>query len=147
MYSFGTTTNAIIDWFKADAIINEVTSGDVSEVDLSTHTDFPLAHVIYTVPTFLNGFNSYSYQILLLDKFELAHEEKIPVIDQMAFVASTFMAQLNGQGLGVDRRIRWSNSPASAVIYDQFANRLYGISLEIVVKVPSDINCDPVIPE
>lgn len=132
-------TKQLIAYFEADSVINTVTHGDTNEVDIDKATDFALAHIIYLDPAYQQASTIFSYQILLLDKYEPAHDDVIDVIDGMSQVATDFVASLHA-GITIDRRIRISANSASQVIYDQFENRLYGISMLLVLEVPNGSN-------
>ena len=44
MTDLKTVTTTITNWLKNHATINEVTLGDVNEIDMTSQADFPLAH-------------------------------------------------------------------------------------------------------
>lgn len=139
MGKFKTLTEALISWLEANVIIQEVTIGDVGEVDLSTHTSFPLAHIIYDTPTYGEGVTEFTYQVLLLDTYVEGTDVKIDVIDLMSQVATDLVAALYGGVLG--SQVRVSTDPTSQIVYDQHGNNLYGISLLLDIKVPSGAVC------
>lgn len=138
MGQFKTLTEALISWLEGNAVINAVTIGDIGEVDLSTHTDFPLAHIIYDTPTYTEGVTEFTYQVLLLDTYVEGTDEKIDVIDRMSEVATSLVAALYS-GTVLDRRVRVNTDPTSQIMYDQLGNRLYGISLQLDLKVPAGV--------
>lgn len=138
MGQFKEATTVITDWFENNDVIEEVTLGDIGEVDLSTHTNFPLAHVIYDTTQYNEGFTAITYQIMLLDTYVEGTDEKLDVIDAMNEVATQFMSAVY-QGSVFNRRVRVNSVPTSQIVYDQLGNRLYGISLQIDVKVPPGI--------
>ena len=141
MGTFKDTTNIITNWFDSSDGINEVTTGDIQEVDLSTHTDFPLAHVIYLNTGYQEGFNTYNYQILLLDTFNEATDNRIDVVDAMNEVATQFVSACD-KGIIFNSQIRIQIRPTGQIMYDQLQNRLYGISLNLTLQVPTGlINC------
>jgi hypothetical protein len=138
MGSFKEATTIITDWFENNAVIKDVTLGDIGEVDLSVHTDFPLAHVIYDTTQYNEGYTALTYQIMLLDKFVSGEDDKLDIIDRMNTVATEFMNSIY-QGTVFSRRVHVNSVPTSQIVYDQLENRLYGISLQIDVKVPPGI--------
>jgi len=141
MGTFKSVTNIILNWFEGSGTINQVTSGDIQEVDLSTHTEFPLSHVIYLNTTYNPGYNTYNYQILLLDTFNEATDERIDIIDVMNEVATQFVSACNNGSI-FNSQIRITIAPNGEIMYDQLQNRLYGISLTISLQVPTGIiNC------
>ena len=138
MGAFLTTTNRILDWFGSHPIIEEVTHGDIGEVDLSSHTSFPLAHIIYLDTSYDEGVTQFTYQILLLDTYTEGTDDKIEVLDRMSEVATEFMSGIY-RGSLFNSLIRVNTVPTSAIMYDQLGNNLYGISLQVDIKVPNGI--------
>lgn len=139
MAQFKIVTGEIENWFAGNAVINEVTKGDINEVDLSTHTDFPLAHIIYLGTEYGDGYTTYNYQILLLDTFEESSEEsKVDVLDTLDEVMAQFVSSLN-RGTLFNSQIRVVVDPPADVLYDQMQNRLYGWSLNVGLLVPNGI--------
>jgi hypothetical protein len=142
MGTFKSLTNILIDYFTdSENAINEVTHGDINQVDLTQHTNFPLAHIIYTVTGYQDGFNTYNYQILLLDTYYDNLEDRLDVLDAMSEVATQFVSACNNGSI-FNQQVQVSAIPTGDIMYDQLQNRLYGISLNIVLLVPSGlINC------
>jgi len=140
MGSFLTTTNRIISYLQGHSEVQEVTFGDGGEVDISTHTSFPLVHVIPLSSNIGEVITLYNYQILFLNTFQESIEDKIEVLDLMAGIAGDFASSLNS-GILFQDQLRVSGNSGSDVIYNDRLNKLYGWSLTVNVTVPSGINC------
>ena len=140
MGSFLTTTNRIISYLQGHSEVQEVTFGDGNEVDLSTHTSFPLVHVIPLSSNIGEVITIYNYQILFLNTFQESIEDKIEVLDLMAGIAGDFASSLNS-GILFQDQLRVSGNSGSDVIYNDRLNKLYGWSLTVNITVPSGINC------
>lgn len=126
-------------WLGGHSSISETTFGDVNEVDLSTRTDFPLAHIIPLSTDYEGGVAQHNFQILFLDKFLVSEEDKIDVLDRMNEVASDFSAALeNGTILTIVNETTYENAE---VMYDQLVNRLYGYSMNVGIRVQRDLSC------
>jgi len=140
MGSFLTTTNRIISYLQGHSEVQEVTFGDGGEVDISTHTSFPLVHVIPLSSNIGEVITIYNYQILFLNTFQESIEDKIEVLDLMAGIAGDFASSLNS-GILFQDQLRVSGNSGSDVIYNDRLNKLYGWSLTVNITVPSGINC------
>ena len=134
------TTVIITDWLQNHGSINEVTLGDVREVDLSTHTNFPLCHVIILNNDYDNGYSTYNYQFLFLDTFyEGGSNTKLDILDEMNEVVVDFITALN-HGTMLNSVITVSSVATGEVMYDQLQNKLYGWSLEFGLDIPNGID-------
>ena len=142
MGTFKSLTNIILDYFTdSENAINEVTHGDVNQVDLTSITNFPLAHIIYTTTGYQEGFNTYDYEILLLDTYYDNADDRLDVLDTMSEVATQFVSACNNGSI-FNQQVQVSVVPSGEIMYDQLQNRLYGIRLTITLLVPSGlINC------
>lgn len=141
MGTFKKVTELIIDWFEGNGNINEVTHGDSNQVDLTSITDFPLTHIIYTTTTYNDGYNIYNYTIQLLDKYYDNVDDRIEVLDLMNEVATQFIGAATDGSL-FNSQIRNNITPNGTIIYDQYQNRLYGVSIAVGLIVPNGLsNC------
>lgn len=139
MGQFKELTETMETWFSNHGSIEEVTKGDVQEVDLSTRTNFPLVHIIYLDMVPDNGFTTYNYQVLFLDTYSEAGEDKLEVLDRMGEVVTQFTQAVYSGGL-FSRQIRVAVEPSADVMYDALQNRLYGWSLNVGLKVPNNLD-------
>ena len=133
------TTDIITSWLQNHGTINEVTLGDVREVDLSTHTNFPLVHVIILNNDYDNGYSTYNYQYLFLDTFHDSDNTKLEILDEMNEVVTDFISALNN-GTMLNSAIRISSVATGEVMYNQLQNKLYGWSLEFGIDVPNGVD-------
>jgi len=140
MGSFLTTTNRIISYLQGHSEVNSVTFGDGNEVDLSTHTDFPLVHVIPISSLFGEGITTHSYQVLFLNTFKESIEDKIEVLDLMNKTANEFAQSARG-GILFSEQITAIGTFTADIIYNDRINKLYGWSLNIGFIVPNNLNC------
>lgn len=134
------TTDNLTGWFKSHPTINDTSSGDISEIDLSGHTEYPIMHLIYLTTTYPSGIRTFNYQILILNSYLEARDDKLEVISGMDEIAAEFVASLYGGSL-FRARHRINTTPTSDVMYDQLKNRLYGVSLNLSITVPYTGNC------
>ena len=138
MGSFLTTTNRIISYLQGHAEVQEVTFGDGGEVDISTHTSFPLVHVIPINSLFGEGITTHNYQILFLDTFKESIEDKVEVLDLMNTIARDFVSSAR-QGILFNEQITVTGSSTADIIYNDRLNKLYGYSVTIAILTPSNL--------
>jgi hypothetical protein len=76
-----------------------------------------------------------------LDTYYDNLEDRLDVLDAMSEVATQFVSACNNGSI-FNQQVQVSAIPTGDIMYDQLQNRLYGISLNIVLLVPSGlINC------
>ena len=137
MTTYQSITEKLIAWFNSNANINEVTFGDFNEVDLSTHTDFPLVHIVPLATNYLGQTIAFNYQIILFDKMHDTDTSIIP-LSNMEHVAREFMNYCYLNKYEIRSTIgQLTIDP----VYDQRINRLYGWSFGNVAIVIPNIEC------
>lgn len=141
MADLKTVTLGLTDWLKGHGSINEVTLGDLSEVDITTITNFPLAHVI-PIGTAYNGPTAiHEYQVLILSTYDNSVEVQIEVLSNMELVVSDLDNALNTGTLYTDIVAQATLGNTADIMYDQFVNRLYGYSITVKVIVERNTSC------
>jgi hypothetical protein len=133
-------TVALTSWLQNHNKVNEVTFGDVTEADISTRTNFPLAHLIPLNTEFNENTTVHTYQLLVLSTFQERIEDKIDVLSDMNSIVSDLVSAFNIGGI-MDFSYGIETSTTAQVMYDQMANRLYGYSLEFVITVAKEPIC------
>ena len=103
--------------------VEEVTFGDVGEIDVTSITNFPLVHIEPIGSESKVGHTIFGFNVYLLNTKE-ALEDPIDVLDDMSEVILTFASWYNSSmlSLGV--------FPVAKVKYDFSGNRLYGFVIE-----------------
>jgi len=141
METFLKITDIIIEWHENHGDINEVTFGDASEVDSTTHTDFPLVHLIPLSTAYPEGYVNFTFQILYLDINDGSRDERRAVLSFMNKVCNEFV-KANQSGSLYDELFRITAVPGADVIYRGHENILFGWSLSYEVSVPNQLlNC------
>ena len=140
MAKFKSTANAIIKWFEGHADINEVTFGDGGEVDQSSHTDFPLVHVIPVDASFDQVTTDYVYQVIIVGQSEKDKtQEKLDILDLTSGVAADFTKSVGG-GYLFDQDMRLDGTVSSSVIYRDRMNKLYGWAVTVTLRTLNESN-------
>ena len=134
-------TNIIENWFINSDAINETSKGDITEIDLTTITNFPLVHIVYQYTAYSVDYSTINYQVYLLDTYYENQDNKLDILDNMNEVATQFVSACNNGSI-FNSQIRLASVPTGTIQYDQLKNRLYGISLNISLNKPNGlINC------
>jgi hypothetical protein len=108
-------TQTIKDQLLLDENVNTVTTGDLTEIDLSKQTIFPLSHLIVNSVTVQEQVLNINLTLLSMDIVDASKD---------AAVSDTY--QLVGD-------------PSCEPFYDRFENELAGWSATFDVQIPNDI--------
>lgn len=68
-------TQTIKDQLLADENVNTVTTGDITEIDLSKQTIFPLSHIIVNNVTITEEVLQFNISVLAMDVVDQSKEE------------------------------------------------------------------------
>ena len=149
MKGFYQVTETIKNQLLADVNVNTVTSGDITRIDLSKQTIFPLAHLIVNNVTNEDNVLRFSLSVLAMDIVNVSQE---PVIDiftgnnneqdilntQLA-VLNKLVQVLRGGDLH-QNKYQLDGSPSFEPFYDRFENEMAGWALTFDVLVNNDID-------
>ena len=128
-------TQTIKDQLLLDENVNTVTTGDLTEIDLSKQTIFPLSHIIINSATLNEQVISFSITVLSMDIVDL---NKDAVTD--IFVGNNNEQDVLNSQLAVQNRLfGLLSSPSCEPFYDRFENELAGWSTTFDVEIPNDI--------
>ena len=143
-------TDTIKDQLIADVNVNTVTLGDISEVDLSKQTIFPLSHIIVNTATYEGNIWRMNVSVMAMDVVDISKEETTALYTQNnneQDILNTQLAVLN-KLLGVISRgtlytdqYQLEGNAVCEPFLDRFENKLTGwaCTFDIVVKNDIDI--------
>ena len=135
---FKSTVEILTAWFDGHASINEVTFGDITQVDITSETDFPLAHIIPLKTTYKEGFSELNFNIRIVSTYESYQDEVVDILDNAHEVLVDFVASIYN-GTLFSEQMRVATDPSAEVVYDAHGNRLYGYMINVNIKVPAGI--------
>lgn len=142
MGSWDKAKSALVSWLDGNGSIEEVDRGVSNEVDISTHTNFPLAFVVYGDSANAANLSTYSFQVLFVSTVpDPAEQDDIDtVLDQMSEVKNQcYKAYYEGSLFGDQFRVSNNTSP---LIYRDRQNLIYGWIMELSVTTPTNLdNC------
>lgn len=141
-------TQTIKDQLLLDENVNTVTTGDLTEIDLSKQTIFPLSHIIVNSATLNEQVINFSITVLSMDIVDLNKDEvtdifvgnnnEQDVLNSQLAVQNRLFGLLR-QGTLFNDNYQLVGSPSCEPFYDRFENELAGWSTTFDVQIPNDI--------
>ena len=128
--------------------VKTVTTGDISQIDLSKQTIYPLSHIIVNSATNSGQVMSFNVTVLCMDKVNQLKTEQVDPFNNEAehTVLNTQLAvsnklykdlysgqlRLNGYQVDEDASIEF--------FFDRFENILAGVTMTLTVQLNNDLN-------
>ena len=149
MKGFYQVTQAIKDQLLTDDNVNTVTTGDITKIDLSKQTIFPLSHIIVNNVGNEDNILRFSLSILSMDIVDFSKEETVDIFvgnNNEQDILNTQLAVLNKlvqvlRGGDLNRDLyQLDGSPNFEPFYDRFENEVAGWALTFDVIIPNDIS-------
>ena len=132
----------------ADPDVNTVTFGDITEVDLSKQTTFPLSHIVMNNVVQSGQTLTYNFDIYLMDVVDNSKETPVNEFTGMTNEMDILNTQL-GVGNKIVEKMRSgvlyndmyqvTNDVTFSPFYDRFENELAGWNLNVSITVQNDI--------
>ena len=148
MKGFYNVTETIKNQLLSDVNVNTVTMGDITKVDLSKQTLFPLSHMIVNSVTNEDSILRYNISILSMDIVDISKDEVVDlfignnneqdVLNTQLVVLNKLVQVLRGGDL-YKSMYQLDGSPSFEPFMDRFENEVAGWTLSLDVIVPNDI--------
>jgi len=149
MKGFYQVTQVIKDQLLADVDVNTVTTGDITRIDLSKQTMFPLSHIIVNNVGNEDNILRFSLSVLAMDVVNISKEEVVDIfignnneqdiLNTQLAVLNKLVQVLRGGTLHQDL-YQLDGSPSFEPFYDRFENEMAGWALSFDVIIPNDIS-------
>ena len=149
MKGFYQVTEAIKNQLLADVNVNTVTSGDITRIDLSKQTIFPLSHLIVNNVTNEDNVLRFGLSVLAMDVVNVSQEPVVDVftgnnneqdiLNTQLAVLNKLVQVLRGGDLH-QNKYQLDGSPSFEPFYDRFENEMAGWALTFDVLVNNDID-------
>ncbi len=149
MKGFYQVTQAIKDQLLADVDVNTVTTGDITRVDLSKQTMYPLSHIIVNNVDNEDSILRFNLSILSMDIVNVSKEEitdvfvgnnnEQDILNTQLAVLNKLVQVLRGGDLH-ENLYQLDGTPNFEPFYDRFENEVAGWVLTFDVIVPNDIS-------
>ena len=149
MKGFYQVTQVIKDQLLADVNVNTVTTGDITRIDLSKQTMFPLSHLIVNNVGNEDNILRFSLSVLAMDVVNISKEEVVDIfignnneqdiLNTQLAVLNKLVQVLRGGTLHQDL-YQLDGTPNFEPFYDRFENEMAGWALTFDVIIPNDIS-------
>ena len=149
MKGFYQVTETIKNQLLADVNVNTVTTGDITRIDLSKQTMFPLSHIIVNNVGNEDNILRFSLSVLSMDVVNISKEEVIDIfignnneqdiLNTQLAVLNKLVQVLRGGTLHQDL-YQLDGTPNFEPFYDRFENEMAGWALTFDVIIPNDIS-------
>jgi hypothetical protein len=149
MKGFYQVTETIKNQLLADVNVNTVTSGDITRIDLSKQTMFPLSHIIVNNVGNEDNILRFSLSVLSMDVVDFSKEEVIDIfrgnnneqdiLNTQLAVLNKLVQVLRGGTLHQDL-YQLDGTPNLEPFYDRFENEMAGWALTFDVLIPNEID-------
>lgn len=141
-------TDAVKNELEANELINQVTFGDLFEVDLLKQNIFPLAHVGMTGATISDGVAYVQMSILFLDIVDEVKDEQTDhfygndnenyVLNSM-FAAATKTVNALRRGDLYGQLFQIEEDVVLEFFSERFEDKLAGVGIDITVAIPNTL--------
>ena len=151
MQGFYTVTQKIKDQLLLDPNVNTVTTGDITRIDLSKQSMYPISHLILNNVSNEGDGNvlRFSMSVLSMDVVDVSKEETVDVfignnneqdiLNTQLAVLNKLVQVLRGGNLHQEK-YQLEGSPSFEPFYDRFENEVAGFALTFDVIVENDIS-------
>ena len=148
MKGFYQVTETIKEALLSDVNVNTVTTGDITRIDLSKQTMFPLSHIIVNNVGNEDNILRFSLSVLSMDVVDFSKEETVDIfrgnkneqdiLNTQLAVLNKLVQVLRGGTLHQDL-YQLDGTPNLEPFYDRFENEMAGWALTFDVLIPNDI--------
>ena len=149
MKGFYQVTQAIKDQLLSDVNVKTVSTGDITRIDLSKQTMFPLSHIIVNNVGNEDNILRFSLSVLSMDVVNISKEEVVDIfignnneqdiLNTQLAVLNKLVQVLRGGTLHTDL-YQLDGTPNFEPFYDRFENEMAGWALTFDVITPNDIS-------
>jgi hypothetical protein len=149
MKGFYQVTEIIKNQLLADVNVNTVTTGDITRIDLSKQTMFPLSHIVVNNVGNEDNILRFSLSVLSMDVVNISKEEVVDIfignnneqdiLNTQLAVLNKLVQVLRGGTLHQDL-YQLDGTPNFEPFYDRFENEMAGWALTFDVIIPNDID-------
>ena len=151
MKGFYQVTQKIKDQLLADENVNTVTTGDITKIDLSKQTIFPLSHLLVNNVTNEDNILVFSLSVLSMDIVNVSKEETTDVfignnneqdILNTQLVVVNKLVQMLRAGTVYQDLYQLVGNPNFEPFYDRFENEMAGWAVTFDIMIPNDLEID-----
>lgn len=142
-------TDTIKDNLLNDINVNTVTTGDITDVDLSKQTIFPLSHIMINSVTTQEQVLSFNITVMSMDIVDVNKEATTDIFtgnNNEQDVLNSQLAVLNrlisllGRGNLYTTKYQLDGDPVCEPFYERFENQLAGWACTMNILIENDIS-------
>lgn len=132
----------------ASPFVNQVTEGDLYDIDLSKQTIFPLSHIMVNNVSILPNVLKANITIIAMDIVDISKEEptdifkdnnnRQDVLNTQLIMLSRIVAQLTN-GITFEDNYQLEGEPSCEPFTDRFENLLAGWTMTFEVLIPNEM--------
>ncbi len=128
--------------------VNTLTTGDISQIDLSKQTIFPLSHIIINSATNSGQVMSFNVTVLCMDKVNQLKTEQVnpfnneaehTVLNTQLAVSNKLYKDLYSGQLRLDG-YQVDDDASIEFFFDRFENILAGVAMTLNIQLNNDLN-------
>lgn len=142
-------TETIKNQLLADVNVNTVTTGDITEIDLSKQTIFPLCHIIVNNVTIQEQVLDFNISVLAMDIVDQSKQETTDIfrgnnneqdiINTQLAVVNKLIGELRQGTIHLDL-YQLEGNASCEFFYERFENEMAGVTCTFNVLIANDIN-------
>lgn len=146
---FYTITDTIKDNLLLDVNVNTVTTGDITEIDLTKQTIFPLSHIIVNNVTAEETVLRFNLTVMCMDIVNedkeaesdifIGNDNEQDILNSQLAVLNRIIIQLRRGSLHTEK-YQLDGDPLCEPFYERFENRLAGWSCTMDILIPNDVS-------
>jgi len=142
-------TDTIKDNLLNDINVNTVTTGDITDIDLSKQTIFPLSHIMINSVTTQEQVLSFNITVMSMDIVDVNKEATTDIFtgnNNEQDVLNSQLAVLNrlisllGRGNLYTTKYQLDGDPVCEPFYERFENQLAGWACTMNIFIENDIS-------
>lgn len=146
---FYTITDTIKDNLLLDVNVNTVTTGDITEIDLTKQTIFPLSHIIVNNVTAEETVLRFNLTVMCMDVVNedkeaesdifIGNDNEQDILNSQLAVLNRIIIQLRRGSLHTEK-YQLDGDPLCEPFYERFENRLAGWACTMDILIPNDVS-------
>ena len=142
-------TEEIESALLSDENVNTVTTGDITDIDLSKNSIYPISHVTINNASLEENLIRFNISVISMDLVDVSKSETTDIFvgnNNEQDVLNTQLAVVNKlvqklrQGTLYQNKFQLDNNPTCEFFTDRFDNQVAGVAATIVIVIPNDID-------
>ena len=142
-------TEEIESALLSDENVNTVTTGDITDIDLSKNSIYPISHVTVNNASLEENLIRFNISVISMDLVDVSKSETTDIFvgnNNEQDVLNTQLAVVNKlvqklrQGTLYQNKFQLDNNPTCEFFTDRFDNQVAGVAATIDIVIPNDID-------